>query len=57
VPLVEVGVKPAGLEPGDYYGQVRITSATAGNSPQYVTVVLTVLPPGSDPAPWCGLPA
>jgi uncharacterized protein (TIGR03437 family) len=51
VPLVEVGVRHANLEPGDYYGQIRVTSATADNSPQYVTVVLTVLPPGSDPGP------
>lgn len=51
VPLVEVGVNPAGLAPGDYYGQVRVTAPAADNSPQAVSIVLNVLPPGSDPGP------
>lgn len=50
VPLVNVAVNPAGLAPGDYYGQVQIT-APADNSPQFVSVVLNVLPPGSNPGP------
>src|SRR5262249_14372615 len=51
VPLVDVAVNASGLDPGDYYGRVRVISGGADNSPQYVTVVLTVLPPGSDPGP------
>jgi hypothetical protein len=51
VPLIDVGVRHGGLEPGDYYGQIRVTSATASNSPQIATVVLAVLPPGSEPPP------
>jgi uncharacterized protein (TIGR03437 family) len=51
VPVIEVGVRHQDLEPGDYYAQLRVTSATADNSPQIATVVLTVLPPGSEPPP------
>jgi len=51
VPLVDVAVKLAGLAAGEYYGQVRVTSSTADNSPQLVSVVLKVLPPGSKPPP------
>src|SRR5262249_14504668 len=51
VPLVDVAVNPAGLDPGEYYGRIRVTSQAADNSPQYITVVLNVLPPGSDPGP------
>jgi uncharacterized protein (TIGR03437 family) len=43
---VSVSVNPAGLTPGDYYGQIRV-SAPAINSPQLITVILTVLPAGS----------
>ena len=41
-PLVQVGVNPAGLAAGDYYGQIQIQAAGAPNSPQSVTVVLSV---------------
>ncbi len=41
----------AGLEPGTYYGQVFLESSQAINSPQTITVVLEVLPPGSGPVP------
>jgi uncharacterized protein (TIGR03437 family) len=51
VPLVDVAVNPAGLDAGDYYGRVRVTAGSADNSPQYVTIVLNVLPAGSDPGP------
>lgn len=37
---------PAGLAPGDYYAEVRITSSDPSLPPQSVTVVLNVLPPG-----------
>lgn len=51
VPLVEVDVNQAGLGPGNYYGQVRVVAPSADNSPQTVSVVLNVLPAGSDPGP------
>jgi uncharacterized protein (TIGR03437 family) len=51
VPTVDVAIAAAGLGPGEYYGQVKIEAAGADNSPQFVSVVLTVLPPGSDPGP------
>jgi len=39
---VTLQVSPAGLTPGDYYGQLRIDAPGADNSPQFVGVVLTV---------------
>ncbi|MCZ6490028.1 MAG: hypothetical protein O7A06_05805, partial [Acidobacteria bacterium] len=54
VPLVEVSVSAAALEPGEYYGQVQVTSQESGNSPQVATVVLNVLPVGSNPGPRVG---
>ncbi|MGH6691509.1 MAG: BACON domain-containing protein, partial [Gammaproteobacteria bacterium] len=49
VPLVEVGVNVTGLRAGAYSGQIRMVAAGASNSPQFVTVILNVLPPGSNP--------
>ncbi len=51
VPLVNVAVDQTGLAPGEYYGQIQVSSPTADNSPQIVSVVLDVLPPGSNPGP------
>jgi uncharacterized protein (TIGR03437 family) len=51
VPSVEVRVNAAGLDPGGYYGQVRIDAPGAANTPQSVTVFLEVLPPGGNPGP------
>jgi len=51
VPLVEVRVDSRGLEPGEYHGRVRVESEGAANSPQDVSIVLEVLPPGTDPGP------
>ena len=51
VPLVSVSVNPAGLDPGQYSGQVRVVASAADNTPQFVSVVLNVLPAGSDPGP------
>lgn len=52
VPVVDVAVNPANLNPGPYYAQIQIVSADADNSPQTVTVLLNVLAPGSaDPGP------
>ncbi|MCH8267392.1 MAG: SBBP repeat-containing protein, partial [Acidobacteria bacterium] len=49
VPEITVTANPAGLAAGEYYGQVQVFSPEADNSPQVVTVVLNVLPVGSDP--------
>lgn len=43
-PTVTVQVNPSGLEPGEYYGQLRISSSGASN-PQLVSVVLIVSAP------------
>jgi uncharacterized protein (TIGR03437 family) len=43
-PTVSVHANPVGLAPGDYYGKVQISADGAANSPQAVSVVLTVLP-------------
>lgn len=45
-----VSAAPAGLSAGQYYDQIEIT-ADADNSPQLVTVLLNVLPEGSNPGP------
>ncbi len=50
-PVVTVQVKPAGLAPGDYYGQIRVSAPDIANSPQALSVVLTVLPSTAKPAP------
>ena len=44
-PLAEVRVNPAGLAPGNYYGQIRVTAPDATNRVQILTVALSVLPP------------
>ena len=49
--LINVSVNATGLAPGDYYGRIDLTAPNAVNSPQTVTVVLNVLPPGSNPGP------
>ncbi len=48
-PLVQVSINHAGLAPGRYYGQVRVDSPTAANSPHTVTVNLEVLTPTENP--------
>jgi uncharacterized protein (TIGR03437 family) len=50
VSQVDVAVDPTGLAPGDYYGKVQV-SAGADNSPQSMTIILTVLPAGISPGP------
>jgi uncharacterized protein (TIGR03437 family) len=47
---LSVGVTPDGLAAGQYYDQIEI-SGDADNSPQLVTVLLNVLPEGSNPGP------
>lgn len=56
VPLVTVSVNPANLSPGQYSGQIQVTATGANNTPECVSVVLNVLPSGSNPGP-LALPA
>lgn len=51
VPLVTVSVNPAGLTPGQYSGKIQVSSTTADDTPQFVSVILNVLPAGSNPGP------
>jgi uncharacterized protein (TIGR03437 family) len=48
---MSVSVSPAGLARGVYQGLIRITSAQAPNSPQYVIVLLQVLDANLRPEP------
>jgi len=48
---VSVQVNVAGLVAGIYYGQVTVKSPNAANSPQFLTIVFQVLPPGQNPGP------
>lgn len=47
---VTVSINPTGLAPGQYYDQIEVTG-DADNSPQLVTVLVNVLPEGSNPGP------
>ena len=51
-PAGTVSVNPTGLAPGDYYGRVSVAAENVDNSPQSLSIVLTVQPVGSqlDPA-------
>jgi len=51
VPMTDVNVDVTGLKAGQYSGLIRIEAASANNSPQLVTVVLNVLPAGTNPGP------
>ena len=51
VPQVRVYANPLGLATGTYYGMVQVSATGATNTPQYVSVVFTVLPAGSDLGP------
>jgi uncharacterized protein (TIGR03437 family) len=46
VSTVTVQVNPGVLAAGDYYAQIQVISDGADNSPQTVTVLFTVRPPG-----------
>ena len=50
-PQIRVNVFPGTLGPGIYYGSVKVTSPGASNSPQLVSVVVNLLPPGSHVGP------
>ena len=49
VPFVQVTANTTGLASGTYYGKIVVSAPDAGNSPQIVSVVLNVLPKGSNP--------
>jgi uncharacterized protein (TIGR03437 family) len=51
VSFVDALINAQSLAPGDYYGNIQVTAPGAANSPQTITVVLNVLPPGSNPGP------
>jgi uncharacterized protein (TIGR03437 family) len=51
VPQVRVDVTPGNLAAGVYYGTVQVTAPQADNTPQFVSVVLNVLPRGSKLGP------
>ncbi|MGA2590613.1 MAG: hypothetical protein ABSH32_11900 [Bryobacteraceae bacterium] len=46
---IMVSVNPSGLAQGDYYGTIEIDAAGVANSPQFVTVVLNILPATANP--------
>ena len=46
---INVSVNPQGLAAGVYFGSVQVTSTGVFNSPQSITVSLTVLPAGTNP--------
>src|SRR5216684_311451 len=45
---VTVSINPAGLAPGDYYGQVQFSGTGIANSLQTASVVLNIAPAGAD---------
>ncbi len=49
---IAIGVNPAGLGPGTYSGTVAFTDPIASNSPQIVTVNLTVFASGGTAVPF-----
>ena len=54
----DVRVDPEGLAPDFYFGDVRVSSSNADNSPRLVSAVLQVLPPQANPPveiPFAGL--
>ena len=48
VPQIRLDIDQTGLTAGIYYGTVQVSAPGADNSPQFVSVVLNVLPPGSN---------
>ena len=51
VSTMSASVNPAGLAMGTYYGKIQIASTGAVNSPQSLTVILNVLPAGTNLGP------
>jgi len=50
VSLVNVSIDPSTLAAGTYYGRIQVAAAAA-NTPQVITVILNVLPPGTTLGP------
>jgi uncharacterized protein (TIGR03437 family) len=48
---VDVIIDGSNLKAGNYFGQIQVRAAGANNSPQSVSVVVNVLPPGSTLGP------
>jgi uncharacterized protein (TIGR03437 family) len=46
VSFIEVTTSPGALAPGDYYAQILVSAPNTSNSPQTVTLLLSVLPAG-----------
>lgn len=51
VPQIRVDIDPSGLNAGIYYGTIEVAAAEADNSPQFVSVVLTVVEPDGGVGP------
>jgi uncharacterized protein (TIGR03437 family) len=51
VPQVRVDVDPTNLKAGIYYGSIQVTAPGADNNPQFISVILNVLPPSSSIGP------
>ncbi len=51
VPAIRVDVNPGTLGPGIYSGTVQVSAPGADNNPQFVSIFLNVLPPGSKVGP------
>jgi uncharacterized protein (TIGR03437 family) len=51
VPQVRVDMNPQGLDAGTYYATVQVGASGATNNPQFVSIILTVLAPGSTLGP------
>ena len=51
IAFLDVQVNPASLSPGTYFGLIRVEAADADNSPQFLSVSLSILAAGSRPPP------
>lgn len=51
VPEEQVAVDPGNLTAGIYYGTVQVSAPKASNTPQFVSVILNVLKPGTNIGP------
>ena len=51
VSTLSASVNPSGLAAGTYYGIIQIASSGAVNSPQSLTVILNILPQGTNLGP------
>ena len=49
---IEIGIATTSLYPATYQGTVTVTDSNASNSPQIITVNLTVYAPGGDSGPF-----